>query len=41
MICKLIDDKQDYERAVVSVRKLRFMEKLEHEVGDAIEVLLD
>jgi molecular chaperone HscB len=41
MLASLIDDKQDFERASESVRKLRFMEKLQQEVGDAIDVLLD
>ena len=41
MLAGLIDDKQDYERAAQAVRKLRFMEKLEHEVSDAIDAMLD
>ena len=41
MLAGLIDDKQDYERAAQVVRKLRFMEKLDHEVSDAIDALLD
>ena len=35
-----IDAQQDYSNAAVSVRKLRFMEKLEQEIGDAIESIM-
>jgi molecular chaperone HscB len=35
-----IDVQQDFTSAAVSVRKLRFMEKLEQEIGDAIEAVL-
>ncbi|MDK2124648.1 Fe-S protein assembly co-chaperone HscB [Parachitinimonas caeni] len=41
LIAGLIDDKQDFNRAGLVVRKLRFIEKLEQEIGDAIEALLD
>ncbi|XZG69753.1 Fe-S protein assembly co-chaperone HscB [Chitinibacteraceae bacterium HSL-7] len=36
----LIDGGGLPEEAAMSVRKLRFLEKLEHEIGDAIEALL-
>lgn len=36
-----LDVRQDHAGAALLVRKLRFLEKLEQEIGDAIEVLLD
>lgn len=41
LLSGLIDDKQDLMRASLTVRKLRFMEKLDQEIGDAIEAALD
>jgi molecular chaperone HscB len=35
-----IDAQQDYIHAAMSVRKLRFMEKLDQEIGDAIEAIM-
>ncbi|WP_041703082.1 Fe-S protein assembly co-chaperone HscB [Pseudogulbenkiania sp. NH8B] len=35
-----LDDTGDLDAAAVLVRKLRFLEKLEQEIGDAIETLL-
>lgn len=35
-----LDDARDHAAAALLVRKLRFMEKLEQEIGDAIEALL-
>ncbi|WP_373976149.1 Fe-S protein assembly co-chaperone HscB [Chitinibacter sp. SCUT-21] len=35
-----IDAQQDFANAAMSVRKLRFMEKLDQEIGDAIEAVL-
>jgi molecular chaperone HscB len=35
-----IDEQQDFASAAMSVRKLRFMEKLDQEIGDAIEAVL-
>jgi molecular chaperone HscB len=35
-----IDTQQDFANAAMSVRKLRFMEKLDQEIGDAIEAVL-
>ncbi|OHX20255.1 Fe-S protein assembly co-chaperone HscB [Chromobacterium sphagni] len=36
-----LDSRADLDGATVLVRKLRFMEKLDQEIGDAIESLLD
>ncbi|MGQ5523599.1 Fe-S protein assembly co-chaperone HscB [Chitinimonas sp. PSY-7] len=36
-----LDVQHDYEHAALTVRKLRFLEKLDQEIGDAVEVLLD
>ncbi len=36
-----LDEQHDYSGAALIVRKLRFLEKLDQEIGDAIEVLLD
>lgn len=36
----LIDQEHDYEQAAMAVRKLRFMEKLEEEISDAIELVM-
>ncbi|MFC4157839.1 Fe-S protein assembly co-chaperone HscB [Chitinimonas lacunae] len=41
LLAGLIDDKQDVVRAALAVRKLRFMERLDQEIGDAIEAALD
>lgn len=35
-----LDEQQDWQGAAVLLRKWRFLEKLEQEIGDAIEVLL-
>lgn len=35
-----IDSQKDYINAAMSVRKLRFMEKLDQEIGDAIEAIM-
>ena len=35
-----IDTQKDYINAAMSVRKLRFMEKLDQEIGDAIEAIM-
>ncbi|WP_047395624.1 Fe-S protein assembly co-chaperone HscB [Chitinibacter sp. ZOR0017] len=35
-----LDQLQDFAAAALSVRKLRFMEKLDQEIGDAIEAVL-
>ena len=35
-----IDTQQDFANAAMSVRKLRFMENLEQEIGDAIEAIM-
>ncbi|MBM5573579.1 Fe-S protein assembly co-chaperone HscB [Deefgea sp. CFH1-16] len=35
-----IDGQKDYIHAALSVRKLRFMEKLDQEIGDAIEAIM-
>nr|WP_314899238.1 Fe-S protein assembly co-chaperone HscB [uncultured Deefgea sp.] len=35
-----IDTQKDYIHAAMSVRKLRFMEKLDQEIGDAIEAIM-
>ncbi|MEJ2792769.1 Fe-S protein assembly co-chaperone HscB [Iodobacter sp. LRB] len=39
-LASLLDETHDLSAATVAVRKLRFMEKLEQEIGDAIETLL-
>ncbi|STQ89586.1 Fe-S protein assembly co-chaperone HscB [Iodobacter fluviatilis] len=39
-LASLLDETHDLSAASVAVRKLRFMEKLEQEIGDAIETLL-
>jgi len=36
-----LDDKADLPAAASAVRKLKFLEKLDQEIGDAIEMLLD
>ena len=36
----LIDSEHDYNAAALAVRKLRFLEKLEEEIGDAIEKVM-
>ncbi|HJV07697.1 MAG TPA: Fe-S protein assembly co-chaperone HscB [Chromobacteriaceae bacterium] len=36
-----LDQQADLDAAALLVRKLRFLEKLEQEIGDAIETLLD
>lgn len=37
----MLDDAPDYASAALNVRKLRFLQKLDQEIGDAIESLLD
>jgi molecular chaperone HscB len=37
----LLDDRQDFTQAAEVVRKLKFMTKLEQEIGEAIDRLLD
>ena len=39
-LAQQLDVKQDFNAAALSVRKLRFMEKLDQEIGDAIESVL-
>lgn len=39
-IATQIDAQKDYINAAMSVRKLRFMEKLDQEIGDAIEAIM-
>ncbi|PHV11639.1 Fe-S protein assembly co-chaperone HscB [Chitinimonas sp. BJB300] len=38
---RCLDEQHDYIGAALIVRKLRFLEKLDQAIGDAIEVLLD
>lgn len=40
-LARALDDTRDLDAAALLVRKLRFLEKLEQEIGDAIEALLD
>ncbi|WP_047236500.1 Fe-S protein assembly co-chaperone HscB [Chromobacterium subtsugae] len=40
-LAQALDSRADLDGATVLVRKLRFMEKLDQEIGDAIESLLD
>lgn len=39
-LAALIDTEHNYDDAAVAVRKLRFMEKLEEEISDAIETVM-
>lgn len=39
-VANLLDQQQAYAKAAEIVRKLRFFEKLDHELGDAIEAAL-
>ena len=39
-LAEQLDDAADHAAAALSVRKLRFLEKLDQEIGDAIEALL-
>ncbi|HEY9102902.1 Fe-S protein assembly co-chaperone HscB [Chitinimonas sp.] len=36
-----LDDQPDHALVALTVRKLRFLEKLDQEIGDAVELLLD
>lgn len=38
-LARSLDDERNYAAAAESVRKLKFLEKLQHEIGDALEAL--
>ena len=40
-LATLLDDEADYPAAAGLVRKLRFLDKFEQDIGDALEALLD
>ncbi|WP_269533858.1 Fe-S protein assembly co-chaperone HscB [Chitinimonas sp. BJYL2] len=40
-LARELDTRHDYAAAALIVRKLRFLAKLDQEIGDAVEVLLD
>ena len=40
VVAQLLDEQQAYAKAAELVRKLRFFEKIDSELGDAIEAAL-